>query len=529
MLTRADQLHHLCRTLTIVRHGVGDEELRRLAADLRVLRREVGAEVSGQDWQRFLAPIGRFSWIAAHVPVPYARLVATLGIEPRQMESALRVLRNSSRHGVEHAIRVHTRFTELARRDESPLLGPLRRLVAEEGVATILLAPVALELVRVTEEVLRAACLDQPPTVRLSRDLGSLDPMPSAAAAGVLRSHPRLLVDAPRFSTLHVVAHAWCHDLDLAEIGTASMLPDARGQLVALAVRGAATAPTPAEVHVADPEVHQVDLEELMQRAPELSAREGGDSAVLNRKVVARAFRLAGGALIFFHAEHPARILEFGRFPSTTRPGDVDTVAVESVEAASLEPGMFLIERGRSGDVAMQDTIDHLLGSEQQSELKRRQDDWKSRLRGKIERHGLDHVARELQRLGCECADHRQNIRSWAGPDRILPQDRQCFDAIMRLIGLGNRASEYWAWGSTRRGLGHTAGREINRRLLSLLGNVDRATLESRGTVDVTLSLDSETRLSIYRVESIARTPYRVLERMQGMVLPDAWSLADES
>lgn len=529
MLARADQLHHLCRTLTIVCHGAGDDELRRLASDLRVLRREVGTEVSEQDWQGFLTPIGRFSWIAAHVPVPYARLVATLGIKPRQTEAALRVLKNSSRYGVEHAIRVHARFAELARRDDSPLLGPLRRLVAEEGVATILLAPVALELVRVTEEVLRAACPDQSPTVRLSRDLGSLDPMPSAAAVGVLRSHPRLLVDAPRFSTLHVVAHAWCHALDPEQIVAASMLPDARGKLVALAVRGAFTVSESAEVQVTDPEVHQVDLEELMQRAPELAAREGGDPGVLNRKVDARAFRLAGGAIIFFHAEHPARILEFGRFPSTTRPGDVDTVAVESVEAASLEPGMFLIERGRSGDVAMQDTVERLLGSEQQSELKRRQDDWKGRLRAKIEHHGLDHVARELQRLGCECADHPQNIRSWAGPDRILPQDRQCFDAIMRFIGLGNRAAEYWAWGSTRRGLGHMAGRDINRQLLALLGNLDRSTLESRGSVDVTLGGDSDTRLSIYRVESIARTPYRVLERMQGLVLPDAWSLADES
>lgn len=529
MLAQADQLHRLCRTLTITRHGVEDEGLRCLAADLRALRGEIGAEVSHEDWQRFLAPIGRFSWIAAHVPVPYARLVATLGIQPRQMEAALRLLRHSSRHGVEHAISVHTRFAELALRDENPLLGPLRRLVVEEGVAMILLAPVALELLRVTEEVLRDACPDQPLAIRLSRDLGRLDPMHAAVAAGVLRSHPRLLVNAPRFSTLHVVAHTWCHDLDPQQIGTASMLPDARGQLVALAVRGATTAPEPAEVETADPEVHQVDLEELMQRTPELVPREGGDPAVLNRKVLARAFRLAGGALVFLHAEHPARILEFGRFPSATRPGDFDPITVESVEAASLEPGMFLIERGRSGGAAMQDTIERLLGSEQQSELKRRQDDWKSRLRDQIERHGLDHVARELQRLGCGCADHKQNVRSWAGPDRILPQDRQCFDAIMRLIGLGSRAAEYWAWGSTRRGLGHTAGREINRRLLALLGNVDRATLESRGTIDVTLGIDSETRLSIYRVESIARISYRVLERMQGMVLPDAWSLADES
>lgn len=51
--------------------------------------------------------------------------------------------------------------------------------------------------------------------------------MPAAVATGVLRSHPRLLIDAPRFATLHVVAHAWCHDLDAAEIGAASVLPDA--------------------------------------------------------------------------------------------------------------------------------------------------------------------------------------------------------------------------------------------------------------------------------------------------------------
>ncbi len=528
MLGAADEIHRCCRDLTVVRHPVRDDDLSALALDLRALLRAVGEAAADDDWRRFLGPLRRFLWNAARSIVPYAQLAGALGVTMGELERALTILQRTVRTETGRATEVLRRFKEFETRADNPMLTAAIRLHVSTPYEVLLLPAVGTELVRLTSEALRAALGGVAVRVLLARDLADLDPVATAALIGPVRDHSSSVLTAPRYLALHVLVQRWLRDDDLASLAAPPFLVDARGRVATVSSAppeqvGDIEMGRPSSVEGVEAELF--DLDALLDRSETSAPGRDGNDPSGDERVPARALMLGGRAVIFLSAEQRVRVLEFLRRPparGSSADDDAPPLRVERLDADALEPGMFIVERGQSEGPGLQEIVERLLGAEQQGRLDAAQRDWKGRLRAEIRRHGREGVSARLHALGCRHASTLSNIDNWAGDEVILPLDRKCFDAIIRLIGLEDRAGEYWRLGRIRRGLSHSAGHEIDRSLPWLLRDLDREALEREGMQEVLVGPTQDLRVAIYRVEALLSRTFLVPLRQLGVVKSDA-------
>src|SRR5690606_16605508 len=101
---------------------------------------------------------------------------------------------------------------------------------------------------------------------------------------------------------------------------------------------------------------------------------------------------------------------------------------------------------------------------------------WKTKLRIEVERYGTWIVSSRLQRRGSARADEA-NLRNWMSPRRIAPQNKEDFDAILRLVGIDHRDTSLWMHAEAVRKAHHAAGQAVRRELLEQVREVNTAEL----------------------------------------------------
>ena len=76
--------------------------------------------------------------------------------------------------------------------------------------------------------------------------------------------------------------------------------------------------------------------------------------------------------------------------------------------------------------------------------LRERQEAWKNLLRRKVTELGAEHVAMELKRLGATETANASNVERWSSPEGIKMQNRQDFEAVLKLVGAEGDAAAWW-------------------------------------------------------------------------------------
>ncbi|HLH64160.1 MAG TPA: hypothetical protein VKV27_00515 [Solirubrobacteraceae bacterium] len=197
-----------------------------------------------------------------------------------------------------------------------------------------------------------------------------------------------------------------------------------------------------------------------------------------------------------------------------------DEINVRQVPVSSLSEGTFLIVRTEGEGDYIRELADSLLGN-RAADLRAVQARWKEKLATELEERGARAVCRRLTRLGAPRA-REDNVRRWASPDSIRPNDPRDFAAICEMIG--EPADELWQAMSTIFVAHLQAGNEVRKLLVEEIRKADSAALLQRGWYDYDVeSIEGEGALRVARIvgrapdladvpRSRLRKPFRVSE-----------------
>jgi hypothetical protein len=164
-----------------------------------------------------------------------------------------------------------------------------------------------------------------------------------------------------------------------------------------------------------------------------------------------------------------------------------------------LAPGLFLVERRSRGGASI-DLLARKLHGRDREGLEQIQSKWKQRLSQAIENRGGRSISDELAE---RCPTAPANLRNWASDRVFLPEDPQCFQALMEFLGFGPHADYFWEVGKALQTMNRDTGREMSQFLLrKLTESVDPAKLVARGFLELELKGIENSGLLVSRIES---------------------------
>lgn len=177
---------------------------------------------------------------------------------------------------------------------------------------------------------------------------------------------------------------------------------------------------------------------------------------------------------------------------------------VRRIRAREIERGTYILLRTSGGGDYIVPVANRIL-ADFESTARQHQRDWKVRLRTLFRKHGPAHVTENLRRLGSVRANDT-NLHNWMSERNIRTQDPEDFTAIMRLIGLGEQAEEYWRIMGLIDKAHKMAGFRIRRLLLEEVDRMDLQGLERIGMMTIELPDKDAGSLGIFRVLSVSPT-----------------------
>ena len=234
--------------------------------------------------------------------------------------------------------------------------------------------------------------------------------------------------------------------------------------------------------------VPSIDWNLILGQLSEAPVQDDGDI------VPARLCALEGGMSVFLRGHDGARtyVLSFDQ-----KQADLSWVPVEA-----LEPGDFLLIRTTGGGDYVVELAWSYLGKEAE-EVRMAQAHWKRILADAIRLRGAQRVARESTAKGAKAAN-AGNVCAWASEERIQPERRGDFIALLSALGLGDRADKYWGYG---RGIFRArvkAGHYIRRLLIEQVRACDIEQLEERGRADFQLPGHHGGTITAWRLNGLA-------------------------
>ncbi|QNI30832.1 hypothetical protein H7849_17145 [Alloacidobacterium dinghuense] len=284
---------------------------------------------------------------------------------------------------------------------------------------------------------------------------------------GAARWFPSFIFDAPRSTKTEVIRYAWIKD---------GHREDAKRFLCAA---------EPTFEMEDDPAEHE-DCYDAADLLPVVDWRSIG------RKIAAAELQntlesaeanlvlLEGERAVFLEAADGASVL------TIDLDADESTERLARIATNEVRPGTFLLLRtSGGGDYIVTEADRHFLKG-RAPEVREAQQRWKALLRQEVQKDGLLGTSVRLIDLGSSSAEEI-NVRNYLSPRSIRTRATEDFQAIMRLVGLGEEWQRYWNMMGEIDHAHRLAGHRIRRQLLRKLEELDLTELERVGRMEITL------------------------------------------
>lgn len=181
---------------------------------------------------------------------------------------------------------------------------------------------------------------------------------------------------------------------------------------------------------------------------------------------------------------------------------------VERRDVEELEPGDLIVLTTEGGGDLIRPLADEILGDVSQL-YRQRQDDWKRKLRERVEIDGMASVVAKLRSQGSVGANP-PNIRTWMSERNIGPEGIDTdFAGILAVTGVSGSRDEYCEAIDSIRRAHKKAGFQLRDRLLAALKGMDVRKAFVDGYLEVRTAEGGPAK-TVFLLEQIAREPANV-------------------
>jgi hypothetical protein len=327
---------------------------------------------------------------------------------------------------------------------------------------------------------------------------------------GPARWFPASLLWAPRATRIELIYFSWLRD----QMSSAQLFP--RSRLGRGFLSRSPETTDQLDGHAIP--VEFVESDDVLPRIywHDLADRVGRDEPTYGEEQVpAYMLLLAGGFATYVEASDDA-------FVYVVDPIAPPTQRIRKHGTETITEGMHVLVRREGGGDYVSATADKLLGEAAQS-LRKKQADWKQRLRTHVESAGIGRTVNELRQLGAARAS-TSNVRHWMGRHSLRTDDFADFSAVLRLVGLEPVEREYWDAMGRLDSAHRSAGFFIRQLLLRQVIRADLEPLQASGRMD--FQLEQGGTMTAFRVEQ--KSPEAILVPVGRLgkpfaVEPDLW------
>lgn len=499
-LADADRVYACSEACDILRHRVRNDKLEVYSQALIALQSDLGEEADDVFWKPFFSLARRCFFEACSAPIPLNHRWAFGGEAVAGLRSQVKNCKHVYPRHEDAAAGLLARAEALSSCDENPLLEQITRVCETAGAASIALVVKEPRIIPHAEDALRrcksTAKVDVVGVSQLRGDARH----DLLIVLGPTRWFPDYVFTAPRARAVHVIHFASLRDR-WAPARTFADPHDGSGSAPRLHGRLPLEVRDEAPVEAFTPVSH--DPEEVL---PDIdwhwvAKRYGArPSAGWDRDydyVPARLFLFESGHFMFVGADEGERTLVID-------PDAEGGPKVTRYPPDRVRPGMYLLARsgnlGGYGDYIVE-VANGILGPEAER-LRRIQRVWKRRLRKEVIASDLLSVSVRLLDLGSNRANE-SNLRNWLSPRNIKTQYPEDFDAILKLVSLGDKSKKIWRAMATIDRAHKRAGQRILKLLIATVGGAGLEELQRLGRMDFSLDGDARVSISALRVASV--------------------------
>lgn len=514
MSTTSDRLFAACASPTLQVHRLPDQGVHALTRSFRQVERIAREEDCAEKARPHLSRVKAARFVLAASPVHGADGELRLsGVAARLGESEIQLSWSCSARLVEAFRAVRPHVVDLSRTASSPLQSCLWELLAKRRSGQNLGIVVPDFGVKVkTDSWMKRA------------DLGAIPVLTPSALRGAehydelfIFGPPRwyvsnsgeFLFSTPRASVQHVIGYRWT-DLSLViepvfrrvENG-AQPRPGASEAPVAVVI----IEDTEPDAQPIEPDDEAgdftIDVDSILERRRARSIAVGDAD---DEEVEARLVLLAGGEAVLLPWTDDAKSFRADFRDQASQKAaeeeDEDAGRVRRHFNKELEVGDFIVLRTGSGGDLLPKVADGVMGAAAATH-RLRQREWKLALRSEEHRHGGADLCARLRAMGATHASI-SNIHNWVRERTIRPDSDEDFEAVLKVLGLGGRRTEFLATAETIHHAHRSAGFRIRKLLMTKVRQADLRALRSTGRMEFHLEeLSTQARMTAYRIERI--------------------------
>lgn len=480
--------------LAAVRH----EKFFEFSTALKKFEHRLGELARDPVWKPFVMTIRRYRFDVSAAPLPFNyRGSEFTETTIKGLGHTLTVCKQVNPDLAEYGHELLTMLSELAQTTDNPILTKLKELC---DLAPVDNGAVLIKEPRLIQKITTMLEEESPlPPLRVI-SIGQLQGeqcFQNLFIIGPARWYPDYIFMAPRGKQIHVLKYAWL--IEDWKPTVAFLSGSEKSNITSMTKKlvkalSDATVSGPSQLLNLDPAeiLPRIDWDALKHRIGKGDLEKPDSDTEELEYVDSRVFLLEGDIAVALDSDESAKALVID-------PGQVDGSPIRRIPVLSIERGMFILVRIQGGGEYIAQVADTLMG-EYAAGAREMQRQWKSLLRRAVIDSSITQIVSQLRQIGGK-RPNEINVRNWMSYRTIKPQDRSDFQAIMRLVGLGDKSDRYWETAGMIDSAHRRAGHRIAQLLLKEVRGLNIGQLTSVGRMDFTLPGVAAGALSAIRVQ----------------------------
>ncbi|MCL5421109.1 MAG: hypothetical protein M1461_01365 [Nitrospirae bacterium] len=495
----ATAIYDCSKKAEIEKYAITHKEFRGYCLYLKKFEHLLGENAEDPYWKAFLSPLKRYRFELSAAPLFFNGAPSQTLHSIRSLKNIIDRCKYLFPQFAEPAQDIFTQISSLIELYENPIMDFLSSHIISDGGSETAILLKESYLIPLAEATVKSQRQFQKVDLLAPVQLKGGKCYQNVFVIGPGRWFPSYVFTAPRALKIMLVRYGWIKEpLQLDPVFICSRDT----------VSGPAK-PVRIAAHAAEEEylssedlIPKIDWGSISKRATGHISKDESQE-----EVDARLFLLEGEKAVFLDAEDNSSILIIDL-------DEEDQFRVKRIPVNDIYTNMYVLLRTSGGGDYIINVADWIMGKEAEG-ARMMQKLWKDRLRDAARSSSLLELSLKLIDLGSIRANE-VNVRNWMSYKSIRTSDYHDFDAIMKLVGLADRAKECWDIMGMIDSAHRKAGQHIRKLLLKKVQEADLNELQRIGRMDFGLEEVDSGSLTAFRVRNVSSEIMKVAVSLLG-------------